>query len=249
MILVEPKETKNCYKELVEELAAKGIVPAMMEICQQFFDYGVYDNAKQVIGYLETMADKGISRAMLLLGCIYYTGKGVPQSYKEAVKWYEMAAEGLESYGLCNLGYCYYYGRDLDVNMKRAYECFSLSAYMRNPNAMYKLGDMYYYGNHVKEDKDAAYYWYCEALENLDGNDVVANINYRLGLCYLYGYGTRKNDLLALEHLQAAELEFFRLIEDGDSFAELTLPRVKVELEKVRKILYTENEIEEYNDG
>jgi len=244
MILVEPKETKNYYKELVEELAAKGIVPAMMEICQQFFDYGTYDNAKQVIGYLETMAEKGISRAMLLLGCIYYTGKGVPQSYKEAVKWYEMAAEGLESYGLCNLGYCYYYGRDIDVNMKRAYECFSLSAYMQNPNAMYKLGDMYYYGNHVKEDKNTAYFWYREALDNLHGDDVEANINYRLGLCYLYGHGTCKNELLALEHLQAAELEFFRLIEHGDSFAELTLPKVKKELEKVREILYSDLEVD-----
>ena len=111
---------------------------------------------------------------------------------------------------------------------------------MRNPNAMYKLGDMYYYGNHVKEDKDAAYYWYCEALENFNGNDFVANIKYRLGLCYLYGHGTRKNELLALEYLQAAELEFFRLIDDGDKFAELTLPKVKIELEKVREILYSE---------
>jgi len=241
--MIEPKERKNYYKELVRELAAKGIVPAMMETCQRFFDNGIYDNAEQVIGYLETMAEKGISRAMLLLGCIYYTGKGVPQSYKEAVKWYEMAAEGLESYGLCNLGYCYYYGRDIKVNYKRAYECFSLAAYMKNPNAMYKLGDMFYNGKHVKEDKKAAFFWYHEALNNLDGEDVIANINYRLGLCYLHGNGTYKNELLALKYLQAAELEFFRLIEHGDSFAELTLPKVKRELEKVREVLYTDAEI------
>ena len=243
MYMIEPKEIKNYYFELVEELAAKGIAPAMMEVCQRFFDNGIYNNAGQVIGYLETLAEKGVSRAMLMLGNIYYTGKGVPQSYREAAKWYEMAAEGLESYGLCNLGYCYYYGRDMDVNYKRAYECFSLSAFMRNPNAMYKLGDMYYYGNHVGEDKNAAFYWYCEALDNLDGEDVIANIDYRLGLCYLYGHGTCKNELLALKHLQAAELEFFLLIEDGDSFAELTLPRVKEELEKSREILYTVAEI------
>jgi hypothetical protein len=114
---------------------------------------------------------------------------------------------------------------------------------MRNPNAMYKLGDMFYYGNHVEEDKNAAYYWYCEALDNLDGEDVIANINYRLGLCYLHGYGAGKNELLALNYLQAAELEFFRLIENGDPFAELTLPKVKAELDKVREILYTEAEI------
>jgi len=244
MIVIEPKEYRNYHVELVEELAAKGIAPAMMEVCQRFFDHGSYENAEQVIDYLEKLAEKGISRAMLLLGNIYYTGKGVPQSYKEAAKWYEMAAEGLESYGLCNLGYCYYYGRDMDVNFKRAYECFSLSAYMKNPNAMYKLGDMFYNGTYVKEDKNAAFYWYCEALENLDGEDVYANISYRLGMCYLYGHGTCKNELLALEHLQAAELEFFRLIEDGDTFAELTLPKVKEELEVVRESLYSDAEIE-----
>jgi len=243
MIIIDPKDRKNYHHELVEELATKGIAPAMMEVCQRFFDNGNYNNALQVIGYLESLAKRGISRAMLLLGSIYYTGKGVPQSYKEAVKWYEMAAEGLESYGLCNLGYCYYYGRDIDVNYKRAYECFSLSAYMRNPNAMYKLGDMFYYGKHVEEDKDAAFYWYREALDNLDGEDVIANIDFRLGLCYLYGHGTRTDELLALKHLQAAELEFFRLIEDGDTFAERTLPRVKAELEKVREALYKDFEI------
>jgi hypothetical protein len=243
MILLEPKERRNYHVELIEELAAKGIAPAMMEVCQRFFDKGTYDNVEKVIGYLEDLAQKGVSRAMLLLGIIYYTGKGVPQNYKEAAKWYEMAAEGLDSYGLCNLGYCYFYGRDMDVNFKRAYDCFSLSAYMRNPNAMYKLGDMFYYGNHVAEDKDAAYYWYREAHDNLDGEDVEANINYRLGLCYLYGHGTCKNELLALKYLQAAELEFLRLIEDGDTFAELTLPRVKTELERARELLYSGAEI------
>ena len=241
MIIIEPKDRKNYYFELVGELAAKGIAPAMMEICQRFFDSGIYDNAEQVIGYLESMAEKNVSRAMLLLGNIYYTGKGVPQSYKEAAKWYEMAAEGLESYGLCNLGYCYYYGRDMDVNYKRAYECFSLSAYMRNPNAMYKLGDMYFHGYHVDEDKNAAYYWYSEALNYLDGEDIEANIYYRLGLCYLYGYGTCKSELRALEHLHSAELEFFRLIESGDTFAELMLPKVKLELDMVREELYKGN--------
>jgi len=243
MIIVEPKEYRDYKKELTDELAAKGIVPAMMDVCRRFFEYKTYENAELVISNLEKMAEKGDSHAMLLLGNIYYTGKGVPQSYKEATKWYETAAEGLEPYGLCNLGYCYFYGRDMKVNYKRAYECFSLAAYMYNPNAMYKLGDMYYYGNHVSEDKDAAYYWYREALYNLSGDDIKANIHYRLGMCYLYGHGTHKNELIALEHLQKAELEFFRLIEDGDTFAELTLPRVKEVLEKVRNTLYSDTDI------
>ena len=110
MIMIEPKKRRNYYNELVKELATKGVPSAMMEVCGRFFDSGNYENVKQVIGYLETLSEKGVSHAMLWLGNIYYTGKGVEQSYKEAAKWYEMAADNLESYGLCNLGYCYFYG-------------------------------------------------------------------------------------------------------------------------------------------
>jgi TPR repeat protein len=238
MIIVEPKERKNYYRDLVDELAAKGNHSAMMEVSERFFRSRNYENVEQVIDYLKILAERKIGRAMLLLGNIYYTGKGVEQSYKEAIKWYEMAAEQHESYGWCNLGYCYYYGRDLEVNYEKAYECYSQAAYMGNANAMYKLGDMYFRGNHVEEDKNAAFYWYCEALNSLLDDDIEANIHFRLGLCYLKGYGTYKDILLALEHLQSAELEFFRLIDEGDEFAELTLPKVKTELEDVRRILY-----------
>jgi len=238
MIMIESKEKKNYRRALVEELAAKGDLAAMMEVCERFFNIGGYDDCDRVIRYLEALAEHKDSRAMLLLGNIYYTGKGVNQSYNEAAKWYEMAADELEPYGLCNLGYCYYYGRDMAVDYERAYECYSKSAFLGNPNAMYKLGDMYFNGNHVKKDKKAAFYWYNEALCYLCEDDIEANIHYRLGKCYLHGHGTDKNIILALEHLQAAELEFFKLIDYGDPFAELTLPKVKSELDVVRAELY-----------
>ena len=33
MIIIEPKDIKNYHEVLVEELAAKGIIPAVMEEC------------------------------------------------------------------------------------------------------------------------------------------------------------------------------------------------------------------------
>jgi len=54
----------------------------------------------------------------------------------------------------------------------------------------------------------------------------------------LHGYGIETNIIQALEHLQAAELEFFKLIDFGDPFAELTLPKVKLELDYARDMLY-----------
>ena len=155
---------KNYKIQLIEELAKTGNQKAMMDVCQHYFDSKDYHNKEQVITYLEILANDKNSRAMLLLGIMYYSGLGVKQNYKEAAKWYQMAADELEPYGLCNLGYCYSYGRDMPVDHARAYECFSVSAFLGNANAMYKLGDMYYHGNHVDEDKNAAFYWYCEAL-------------------------------------------------------------------------------------
>jgi TPR repeat protein len=51
----------------------------------------------------------------------------------------------------------------VDVDCEKAYKHLSQAALMENVNAMYKLGDMFYHRNHVKEDKDAAFYWYEEA--------------------------------------------------------------------------------------
>ena len=232
-------ECKNYRLQLIEELAESGNHKAMMDICQRYFDTKKYHNSDKITKYLKILSDNNNKRAMLLLGIMYYTGLGVDQNYKEAAKWYEKAADEMEPYGLCSLGYCYSYGRDMPVNYERAYECFSLSAYLGNANAMYKLGDMFFYGNHVDEDKCVAFYWYEESLKyGRRDEEVEPNIKYRLGKCYLHGYGTEQNSLFALEYLQEAELGFFKQIEDGNSFAKLTLPKVRKELDIVRSMLY-----------
>jgi hypothetical protein len=224
---------------LVYEQAEKGNPMAMMDVCQRFFDTKDYQNHELVKKYLEILSEHNSKRAMLLLGNMYYTGKGVEKSYKEAAMWYEKAADLHEPYGLCNLGYCYSYGRDMPVDHAKAYECFSKSAYLGNANAMYKLGDMYFHGQHVSEDKNAAFYWYSEALDKGYGDiEVEPNINYRLGKCYLHGYGTEIDALRALEHLQNSELDFFKLIKAGDTFAELTILQVRVELDNARSMIY-----------
>lgn len=232
-------ERKNYGLQLVEELAAKGNQQAMMDICQRYFDTKEYHNTDQVKQYLEILSESNNKRAMLLLGIMFYSGLGVEQNYKEAAKWYEKAANELEPYGLCNLGYCYSYGRDMPVDHARAYECFSQAAYLGNANAMYKLGDMFFYGNHVDEDREAAFYWYCEALKNgRNDSEVEPNIKYRLGRCYLHGFGTENDTLLAMRLLQDSEIVFFKLIAEGDTLAERTLPKVRQELENARDMMY-----------
>ena len=104
---------------------------------------------------------------------------------------------------------------------------------------MYKLGDMFSFGNHVDKNADAAFFWYMEAFRHgQKDKEVAPNIKYRLGRCFLHGYGTEKNIMSALVLLQEAEIEFFKLIEENDPFAKFTLPKVKKELENARAMMY-----------
>jgi TPR repeat protein len=234
--------------QLTEELAEKSDPKAMMAICDHYFHETDEDrvktcSAEQVKGYLEKLIADENSRAMLLLGVMYYSGKDIAQDYRKAAEWYMKAAEAGESYGWCNLGYCYYYGRDREVDYDKAYECFARSAFMENANAMYRLGDMFFYGHHVKEDKEAAFFWYEKALEGFDcwaeDSREEASVRHRLGKCYLYGHGTDVDALQALEYLEEAELLFIKLIENGNDLAKLSLPDVKKELENARAAVYS----------
>jgi len=232
---------------LIEELASKGNKNAIIEMAQYYYDY---KNAKDldtekselINSCLLKLAESNDKEAMILLGGLYYEGVGFQQSYKEAVKWYEKAAAELDERGLCYLGYCYYHGRDIEKNYEKAYSYFSLSAYMGNVNAMYKLGDMFFYGQYVKEDKDAAFFWYHEGLGNDEGLYVNSGIEYRLGKCYLHGYGVEENLILALEMLQSAEKGFLELAEGGDPFSGITLKSVKKEIDIARERLYAWHE-------
>jgi len=245
---------KNYRLLLTEELAAVGDTKAMLEMSRWYIDHksGELSEGKGNVinGYLLELASSdeidGDDRktAMLLLGIMYYLGRGVHQSYVEAVSWYEKAADKLDSYGLCNLGYCYYYGRDIPKDYEKAFSCFSQSALLNNSNAMYKLGDMFDRGYHVNEDKDAAFYWYQEARSYCSNfEDESPSIDFRLGKCYSRGHGVEQDLFTALKMLQSAEARFFEQIEAGDPFAELTLPYVKEEIDHVRSLIYSESRV------
>jgi TPR repeat protein len=127
----------------------------------------------------------------------------------------------------------------MDVNYEKAYTCFSQSAFLENPNGMFKLGDMFYFGHYVKEDKDAAFYWYDAADSVYEKTEYErASIEYRLGKCYLYGEGVEQNLLLALRELQSAERILFELMEIGEPFVEVTLRKTRKKIDTARNRLY-----------
>ena len=50
---------------------------------------------------------RGNTNAQLVLGLLYYSGKGVMQDYAEAAKWLHLAAKAGNADAQCNLGMMY----------------------------------------------------------------------------------------------------------------------------------------------
>ena len=218
-------------------LAAAGDPNAMLE----WADYYYYHQNKQdlsadrfqtVFDYYTLSANAGNDHAMTALGSMYYEGINLSQDFRQAKCWFEKAAEKGNAVAINYLGYCYYYGRDIPRDFERAYYFFCKAAQMGHHNGMYKLGDLYYNGHFVKKDPAIAFYWYHQAKNAVAATSPeYPNISYRLGHCYLTGDGVAKDLLLALEWLHTAESGCYRLICKGDAYAELTLVRIKEDLE------------------
>lgn len=93
------------------------------------------------ISTLTELAHSGYRKAMLMLGRIYYKGKGVDFDTDMAIHWFSQAAE-LGSYVACrNLGNIYYDMGDNDENNRLAWRYYSLAASMRG-QANFYVGKM-----------------------------------------------------------------------------------------------------------
>ena len=146
-----------------------------------------------------------VETAALNLGSIYYTGITVPRDYVQAAKYYQMSADEGNVQAICNLGYCYYYGRHQAVDYKKAYGCFNMAAVLGSANALYKLGDMFLNGRYVERNPLIAYKLFQRAEDEAGPwEDISADIDLRLGRCYLRGLGVEKDLERAMEKLCSA---------------------------------------------
>lgn len=174
-----------------------------------------------------------IAEAATNLGALYYSGIAFEQDYVKAAYYYKMAAELGNIRAICNMGYCYYYGRHQEKDYKLAFDYFVRGGLLGDPNCLYKLGDMYLNGEHVDVNKDMAFKLYQRALkinnewdynDDLNEDEINADILMRLGRCYLEGIGVSPNYNIALKNLcNALQLFYERKI--TDPFAESLIKR------------------------
>lgn len=171
--------------------------------------------SKKVIECYELCAEHNIPEAALNLGTFYYNGHLVEQDFKKAYELYKTAADAGVLSAICNCGYCFYYGRHQETDYKKAYEYFSLGALLHDDaNCLYKLGDMYFNGYGTDKNEYYAFILYQRALqrsvESDDDAECIADAQFRLGKCYLYGIGTYKDTEKAHDLLSLALINFYK---------------------------------------
>ncbi|MDO4952317.1 MAG: tetratricopeptide repeat protein [Synergistaceae bacterium] len=110
-------------------------------------------------------ADRGNTTAMLMLGNLYYKGKGVPVNMQTAAKWYRAAGELGEASALNNLGVMYRYGDGVEKNFEKAFKLLTLAADRGNSKAMRNIGECYENGAFVAKDYNKAREWYQKSFE------------------------------------------------------------------------------------
>ena len=167
---------------------------------------------EKVLECYEMCVEQNMPEAALNLGTMYYSGRVVAQDFKKAAYYYKIAADAGNYVAFCNLGYCYYYGRHQDVDYEKAYEYFLKGALLYDDAiCLYKIGDLYLNGYGVEKNTTYAFMLYKRAWDVCDDRaNCSADIQLRLGKCYLKGIGTPVDAETALDYLTQALCGFYK---------------------------------------
>ena len=180
-----------------------------------------------------------IPEASLNLGTFYYNGVFVKQDFKKAFELYKVAADAGEKRAICNCAYCLYYGQHQEVDYAEAFKYFNKGALLfDDPNCLYKLGDMYLNGYFVEKNEKYAFMLYDRAYDECERGDnfCLADIQFRLGKCFLKGIGTDKDADRANTYLCLALFQFYQR-RKTDPFVKSLINGTKQLLAEAQEIL------------
>ena len=137
------------------------------------------------------------------------------EALKEKVKKNDV--EAMNQLGLLYLS-------DLFYKYESAVELFEKASEKGHQNATYNLGYCYFAGKGVEQDYKKALSLFLRVAEK------VKEAPTRIGACYLFGYGIKKNDQEAIKWLNKG-------LANGDNLANLYLAYAYSKGEGVRKLL------------
>lgn len=144
-------------------------------------------------------AERGDTRAMVIVGGFYKDGYGVATNPTLAFNWYKRAADQGNGRAWYQLGMLYKYGSLKSIDYKKAYECFVNAASLGNPDGIYSQGYMLFKGLGCQQNYEQALQLFIKAA-----NAKVHEATYFVGLCYRNGYGVPQSENTAKYWLRKA---------------------------------------------
>ncbi|WP_436659828.1 SEL1-like repeat protein [Acinetobacter sp. P1(2025)] len=144
-------------------------------------------------------AEKGYAPAMVALGDMYSTGKGITPDIKKAEQYYQKGADANDETAINRLALLYLLQDGLDTeedtaNAKKTFALIQRAANNDNPQALYVLSMAYQNGYMVKTNED-------KGLEYLEKSAKLGwpEAEYSLAYLYLMGYNVKADTAKAVD--------------------------------------------------
>ncbi|GAK84324.1 TPR repeat protein SEL1 subfamily [Vibrio ponticus] len=163
----------------------------LMQAANLLIEDSMYqENVDRGYQYITKLADKGDTKAMVVLADLHYGN----EDYTKALAWYHKAEQGNDPYVLYSLGVMYFDGEGTAVDYQKANQYYLAAAKGGDADAMYQLAFSYNDGKGVAQDYTKAVYWFEQAASKGD-----VSAMYNLGVSYLKGEGVAQSCPKAME--------------------------------------------------
>lgn len=163
--------------------------------CFYYQGEGTKQNYTEALKYFQKAANYGDAYSYAWIAKIYYYGNGCAQNYEEAFKWFLKAANAGQTVVYGWLGLVYYEGKGCNKNYGEAIKWLKKAAENGDSSCYGYLGSSYY----ELQDFQEAFKWTSKAVEN---GDIASNTG--LGIMYVNGLGTERNEKKALDCFKKA---------------------------------------------
>ena len=132
-------------------------IKALMTRGVEAYDVGNYAVALDVFHQAAAMR---VVEAMMYLGVMYGSGRGVDVDLNASSAWFHHAADAGNSQAMCNIGLMYFQGMGQSKSYFEAMSWFRRSASFGNAEAMFNIGVLYRDGLGVPVDNAEAMRWF-----------------------------------------------------------------------------------------
>ena len=144
------------------------------------------------------------------IGLCYEKGYGVGKDHKNAIEFYSKIPYPYDSLRNIRIARVYY---DLLKDYKNAYKYAKEALKVGKEFDKYGeigcfLGMLYYHGCGVEQDYDKAFEYFKSGFQksmNMGFNEVIPELNYYIGLCFVNGHGATKDIEKGKKYLIKAE--------------------------------------------